>query len=75
MQIDPFYPTNKDPLAVSYRDWMKMIYKNPQLANMCPGTNCCANGWQKEFARSYYTPMGTGCSCNNETDLYLLRTT
>jgi len=70
IHYDPFYPTNRDPLEISYRDWLKMIQKNPQLIDMCPGSACCADGWQKQFALANYMPMSTGYNCADECQAY-----
>ena len=47
--MDPFYPTNKNPLEISYRDYIIMMFNNPQLIDTPPGDICCACTNNKSF--------------------------
>lgn len=73
-KVDPYYPTNKNPLDISYREWLTAIKNDPQKIDLCPGNNCCMKGWQKNYARALYQPLGTSCSCECE-QTYVLNNT
>lgn len=61
LTLDPFYPTSKDPLDVSYKEWLIMMKNNPELHNTQISNYCTQS---QPFSRSLYSELGVHVSCD-----------
>lgn len=70
--MDPYYPTTKDPLEVSYKDWLIMMQKNPERYNVSDFYSCTKS---EPHSRGLYSSLGVniGCVCDKMYDINAYR--